>query len=176
MVDATLDDDGAVVLVAFGSNLDAARNLPRAAELLGRRVEILAASAIYESPPVGAPGTPVFLNAVVRVATRLGPRTLKFDVLRSIESALGRRRTADRNAPRPIDLDLILYGERSETALDLTLPDPELLGAAHVAVPAAEVAPETRHPLDGRSLGEIAATLDAPLTPRRDLVLWPGAS
>jgi 2-amino-4-hydroxy-6-hydroxymethyldihydropteridine diphosphokinase len=165
-------DDGTVVLVAFGSNLDARRQLPRAAELLAGRVEILAASTIYESPPIGAPGTPSFLNAVVRVAPRWGPRTLKFDVLRSIEHALGRRRTADRNAPRPIDLDLVLYGDRLETALDLTLPDPDLLTAPHVAVPAAEAAPAARHPLDGRILRDIAAAFEGALTPRRDLTLW----
>jgi 2-amino-4-hydroxy-6-hydroxymethyldihydropteridine diphosphokinase len=167
-----VDDTGAVVLVAFGSNIDAAENLPRAAAALAQRLEILAVSSIYESPPVGAPGTPPFLNAVARVAPRLGPRGLKFDVLRPVEHALGRRRTADRNAPRSIDLDLVLYGDVVESTADLTLPDPDLLTCAHVARPAAEVAPRARHPLCGRTLSEIAAGLAAPLTPRPDLVLW----
>jgi 2-amino-4-hydroxy-6-hydroxymethyldihydropteridine diphosphokinase len=165
------DTDG-VVLVAFGSNIDAARNLPRAAARLAERVEIRAVSTIYESSPVGAPGTPAFLNAVARIVPRCGPRTLKFGVLRSIELALGRRRSPDRNAPRTIDLDLVLYGAWRESELDLTLPDPDLLCAAHMARPAAEVAPDAVHPADGRTLREIAGGLDAPLEARRDLTLW----
>lgn len=170
-----MGESGTVVLVAFGSNVDAARNLPRAAALLAERVEIVVASTIYESPPVGAPGTPPFLNAVARVVPRCGPRSLKFGVLRPIERALGRRRTADRNAPRSIDLDLLLFGDRTASELDLTLPDPDLLTCAHLAWPAAEVAPEARHPSTGRTLAEIAAPLTAPLTPRPDLALWPAS-
>ncbi|MDH3524905.1 MAG: 2-amino-4-hydroxy-6-hydroxymethyldihydropteridine diphosphokinase, partial [Acidobacteriota bacterium] len=160
-----------VVLIALGSNIEPELNLPRASARLAGCMTILAASRVYESAPVGAPGTPPFLNAVLRVETRRGPRTLKFEILRAIEAELGRRREPDRNAPRTIDLDLVLYGDRVETALDLTLPDPDLARFPHLAVPAADVAPETRHPATGRTLAAIAAALDSTLVVRPDVLL-----
>ena len=162
-----------VVLIALGSNIRPDRNLPRAVELLARELEIVAASPVYGSPPVGAPGTPEFLNAVIRVRVHCGPRTLKFALLRAVEGRLGRRRGRDRNAPREIDLDLVLYGNRVEAALDLQLPDPGLLTEAHIAVPAANVAGEAVHPVDGRLLRDIAAGLDSRLVERPDIVLRP---
>ncbi|MCZ6726618.1 MAG: 2-amino-4-hydroxy-6-hydroxymethyldihydropteridine diphosphokinase [Acidobacteria bacterium] len=159
------------ILVALGSNVDAATNIRRAAELLRSRLDVVATSRVYESPPVGAPRTPAFLNAVVRIVSPLGPRTIKFEILRAIESLLGRRRCPDRSAPRTIDLDLVLFGQRVETSPDLVLPDPDLLACAHVAVPAAEVAPEIEHPLTGNSLAEIAAALASDLIAHADIVL-----
>ncbi len=160
-----------VVLVALGSNIEPELNLPRAASRLAERTEIVAVSAVYESAAVGAPGTPAFLNAVLRVDARRGPRTLKFEVLRVIETELGRRRSSDRNAPRSIDLDLILFGRRVESAYDLRLPDPDLARFPHLAVPAAEVAPESRHPITGQTLAEIAASVSSSLVERGDVAL-----
>ena len=159
------------ILIALGSNIEAETNLPQAARMLARLLEIVALSAVYESPPVGSPESPPFLNAVIAVGSRLGPRSLKFGVLRDIESRLGRRRQRDRNAPRTIDLDLVLYGECVETAHDLTLPDPDLSIQPHVAVPAAEVAGQLAHPRTGLSLAESAATLESRLTERPDVKL-----
>jgi len=164
-------DDSSAVLIALGSNIEAAVNIPRAAELLASRLAIVACSKVYESPPVGAPGTPAFLNAVIRVVSPVGPRTLKFELLRAVELELGRRRTADRNAPRTIDLDLILFGARLEEAYDLVLPDPDLAGFAHVAVPAADVAVELEHPVTGETLASIAAALPSNLVERHDVRL-----
>ncbi len=163
--------DRPAILIALGSNIDAARNLAQAVELLGEGLEVLASSSVYESDPVGAPGAPAFLNAVLRVAPTVGPRSLKFGLLRPIERRLGRRRSRDRNAPRTIDLDLLLYGSEVESAVDLTLPDPDLLLRAHVAIPAAEVAGEARHPVDGRTLAEIAAALPSRLRQRPDVAI-----
>lgn len=160
-----------MVLIALGSNIEPEAHLPRAAELLARDVEIVAASPVYGSPPVDAPGTPGFLNAVLRVRTSLGPRSLKFGLLRALEGQLGRRRSRDRNAPRSIDLDLVLFGNRVEEAQDLTLPDPALLVEAHVAVPAADVAGDSVHPVTGASIAQIAAGLDSRLIERPDVVL-----
>lgn len=163
--------DSDVVLIALGSNIEPELNLPRAALLLASRLEILAASPVYESAPVGAPGTPVFLNAILQVDARRGPRTLKFEILRVVETELGRRRSANRNAPRTIDLDLVLFGGRVESAYDLRLPDPDLVRFPHIAVPAADVAPEARHPVKGRTLAEIAASLPSALVERSDVAL-----
>lgn len=161
------------MLIALGSNIDPERNLPRAVALLAQELEIVSASTAYGSPPVGAPGTPEFLNAVLSVQAGQGPRSLKFTILRAVESRLGRRRSRDRNAPRTIDIDLVLYGSRVEAQYDLELPDPALLTEAHVAVPAAEVAGEARHPVTGQTLAQIAAGLESRLVKRPEVILLP---
>lgn len=147
--------------IALGSNIEPTSHLPRAVELLGARLELCAVSRVYETEPVGADGVPAFLNAAVLAQTHLSPRALKYEVLRRVEARLGRVRSADRNAPRTLDLDLVLY---SELILDdprhhLHLPDPEILTRAHLALPLADLAPSYRHPVTGESLATIAARL-----------------
>lgn len=148
-------------LISIGSNIRPRRNLPRAVARLAAVLDVAAVSSIYASAARGAPAAPPFLNAAVAVDTQLDPYELKFSVLRALEAELGRVRGEDRNAPRPIDLDLVLYGDRviDDVAGGLELPDPELVSSPHVAVPIAEIAPETRHPLLGSSLADIAAKL-----------------
>jgi len=162
-----------VILIALGSNIEPRDNLPSAVALLAEQLVIVAVSPVYASPPVDAPGSPEFLNAVVKVRTNLGPRSLKFGLLRSVESRLGRRREKERNAPRTIDLDLILFGDRVERAHDLELPDPALLTEAHVAVPAADVAGGAVHPVNGKTLAELALGLESRLVERPAVVLVP---
>nr|HPQ42322.1 2-amino-4-hydroxy-6-hydroxymethyldihydropteridine diphosphokinase [bacterium] len=80
--------------------------------------------------------------------------------IRRIEEILGRRRVDDRFAPRCIDLDLVLMGDRTFASPELILPAPDIESRAFVAVPLADIAPDFRHPAwHGRSLAEIAATL-----------------
>ncbi len=108
---------------------------------------------------------PDFLNAAVEIRARRSAAELKYGVFRELEWRLGRRRTADRNAPRPIDLDVALYGNcvvESEP-LGLVIPDPEILTRAHVALPLADLAPERRHPVSGESLAANAERLRAGL-------------
>lgn len=153
------------VVIALGSNIEPRENLPRALEKLRRRLTITAVSRVYETAPVGADGVPVFLNAAVRTATHRSPTDLKWQVLRPIETELGRVRTGDKNAPRTVDLDLVLYGSLvlRDPEQGLTLPDPDLVTCAHLALPAADVAGELRHPETGKTLAEIAAGFrDAP--------------
>lgn len=166
-----MDDARQPVLIALGSNVAPEENLVRAAGLLAGEMELLAASKVYEGEPVGAPGTPRFLNAVLRVSSRRGPRSLKFGVLRALEGRLGRHRGPDPNAPRTIDLDLVLFGDRVEASADLVLPDPALADQAHVLVPAADVAGDYRHPVTGETLSEMARGLEVGLIERPDLVL-----
>lgn len=151
------------VFIALGSNIEPAAHLPRAVELLGERFALRAVSRVYESEPVGAAGAPPFLNAAVLITTNLAPRALKFDVLRPMEARLGRVRTEDRNAPRTLDLDLVLYADLilEDATRHITLPDPEILTRAHLALPLADLAPTFRHPVTGEALSTIAARFAA---------------
>ena len=121
-------------VIAFGSNIAPEENVPEALRRLADAVRVLAVSDVYRTPPVGNPDDPPFLNGAALVETDLPPQELRERVLRRIESELGRGRTSDPNAPRTIDLDLVLY-EGQE-------PSPDLFEYAHVAIPAAEVAPD----------------------------------
>lgn len=157
------------VILGLGSNVDAERNLPLAVERLAELLDVRAASAVWESDPVGAPGTPRFLNAALLVRTTASAAALKHDVLRPLEAELGRRRTADPNAPREIDLDVLLYGARviRDPDCGLEVPDPSLARAAHVVVPAAEVWPSAVHPELGLRLEELAARVERPVGMQR---------
>jgi 2-amino-4-hydroxy-6-hydroxymethyldihydropteridine diphosphokinase len=129
------------VFVAIGSNISPERNLPQAVALLDRRARILDLSTIYLSAAEGPAGQPNFLNVVVKVATEMPPRDFKFDVLRTIEAELGRRRSENKYAPRTIDLDLLLYNDLVINAPDLTLPDPEIPARPYLAFPLYELEP-----------------------------------
>ncbi len=146
-------------LILLGSNIDPERHLPEAVRRLGEQLRLVAVSRVWESDPVGAPGTPRFLNAAVLVETELPPRRLKFGLLRPLEERLGRRRGADRNAPRTLDLDLALYDDLVVEEPDLVLPDPEILTRPYVALPLADAAPGFRHPVAGDTLATIAGRL-----------------
>lgn len=155
------------VLITLGSNIAPRQNLPRALALLRAdpRVTLHAVSRVYETAPLDAAGTPnagqpPFLNAAAWLWCAEGtcpPLVLKFEVLRAVEARLGRVRSADKFAPRPIDLDIALYADRVLTSPRLTLPDPQTLTRAHVALPLADVAPDWPHPLTGEPLRTVAA-------------------
>jgi 2-amino-4-hydroxy-6-hydroxymethyldihydropteridine diphosphokinase len=146
--------------VLLGSNIEKEKNVPAALRLLGELSRLIASSSIYQTPAVGAPGQPDFWNAAALLETEMDPFTFKTEVLAEVERRLGRVRTADRNAPRTIDADLILWNDE---AFDLNgrhhIPDPDLLRFAHVAVPIAELAPQMRHPETGEAMADIAGRL-----------------
>jgi dihydroneopterin aldolase/2-amino-4-hydroxy-6-hydroxymethyldihydropteridine diphosphokinase len=151
--------------ISIGSNIEPARNIPRALELLARLVRVTGVSTFYRTPALGAGDGPPFYNGVIAVETDSPPRTVKYELLRNIEEQLGRRRCRDRYAPRTIDLDLILYDNLLLQEEGLTLPDPEIARRAFLAVPLCELAPELVLP-GGRSVCAIAAELSAqPLEP-----------
>ncbi|MCD2511565.1 2-amino-4-hydroxy-6-hydroxymethyldihydropteridine diphosphokinase [Comamonas endophytica] len=95
-------------------------------------------SGLYASAPINA-GGPDYLNAVAELATRLQPLAL-LDALQSIEQAAGRERPY-RNAPRTLDLDLLIYGDIALATERLTLPHPRMGERAFVLLPLAEIAP-----------------------------------
>src|ERR1051325_9820864 len=128
------------VVIALGSNLgDRALYLRRAVPGVGDAMRVVRGSSVHETAPVDAPpGSPPFLNMVVAGYTHLPPLAL-LDALQAIESRLGRRRGV-RNAPRPIDLGLILYLWRGLRTNRLTLPHPRYRERAFVMAPLGELA------------------------------------
>lgn len=157
--------------VSLGSNLEPDENLPRAALGLRPLGRIVECSNVYRNPAVGPTPGPDFLNAAVLLETELSPHMLRTE-LRALEARLGRRRTADKYAARTIDLDLVLYGDRVIRGAELELPDPELASRPFLAVPLAELDPDSRHPITGESLGSIAARL----LPQAEMQMMPAAT
>lgn len=152
----------ATAVIALGSNIDPDRNLVAAlGHLLGdERLAITGVSSFYRSAPIGdAVGPARFINGAMLVETTLAPRELKRDALRPVESALGRS-TVDRSGPRPIDLDLVTYDDWIIRETGLSLPDPDWLDRAFIAVPIAELAPDLRHPITGQTAADVARELN----------------
>lgn len=150
-------------VVSLGSNIDPAPHLRRAVELLVEEVEVQTVSSVYETAPVGPVDQPRFLNAAAVLRCDLGPRRLHSEVLRPIETRLGRHRSDDPYLPRTIDLDLVLFDDLVAVFDGRRVPHPGLLEHVHVAVPVAELLPDLRHPEDGRTMSEIAENLLAGL-------------
>jgi 2-amino-4-hydroxy-6-hydroxymethyldihydropteridine diphosphokinase len=117
----------------LGSNIQPERNLPQAIELLDESLTILTTSSVWESAAVGSDG-PNVLNVAAMALTNLDPMELKEQVLHPIEAQLGRVRTPDKNSPRTIDIDLIIYDHQQM--------DENLWRYAHRAVPVGEILPD----------------------------------
>ncbi len=132
-----------IAYVGVGANLDhPAAHVRAALEELGRlpKTQLAAASSLYRSSPVGYAQQPDFVNAVAAVDTALAPLELLRE-LQSIETRHGRVRTF-RNAPRTLDLDLLLYGEETIDQPGLTVPHPRMHERAFVLKPLLEIAPQ----------------------------------
>ncbi len=144
--------------IALGANLgDPAATVNAAFAALGQlpHSRLLAKSALYRTAPVGIADQPEFVNAAALVDTTLAPEAL-LDALLAIEQTFGRIR-AERNGPRTLDLDLLLYDDLTLATPRLMLPHPRLHLRAFVLQPLAELAPELAIP--GR--GRLAAWLPA---------------
>lgn len=128
--------------IGLGANLgDRGAALARAVQALAAlpTTQQVRVSGLYASAPIDA-GGPDYLNAVAELSTRLAPLAL-LDALQAIEQAAGRERPY-RNAPRTLDLDLLVYGDQQLVSERLTLPHPRIAERAFVLLPLAELAPE----------------------------------
>ena len=132
-------------------------------ELLRKTLTIVRISSVWETPPVGSEG-PDYLNMALLVKTHLDAVELKKKVLRPLEAKLGRVRSADKNAPRTIDIDIIIFDDK--------LLDPNLWHYAHRAVPVAEILPDFPSE-QGTLLNEIASELakTTPIRMRREVII-----
>ena len=138
--------------VALGANLGdapaAIRQALRDLEALPQ-TRLLQASSLYRSAPVDSSG-PDYINAVAELQTALAPHDLLAELQR-LEQLAGRERPA-RNAPRTLDLDILLYGELRMDDEALTLPHPRMTQRAFVLRPLAEIAPALVSPAQLRAV------------------------
>ena len=149
------------VVIALGSNIEKERNLPWAIELLREMCVVTAVSPIYETEPVGLRNQPRFWNAAVLIQTALTASQIKQQIIGPIETKLKRVRQADKNAPRTIDADIVLFNDAvfeydGGDGRCRPIPDPDLQKFPHVAVPVADLLPDFPHPETGELLGELA--------------------
>ena len=144
--------------IGLGSNLgDSVRNLRSALDMMAQFAVDVQPSPLYRTAPQGFRSQPAFYNAVCRLRTRLTPFRLMEELL-GIEATIGRRRTF-RNAPRPLDLDILLYNCLALHTPPLLLPHPRMTERLFVLRPLADIAPHLRHPVSGLTVSDILARL-----------------
>lgn len=136
--------------IMIGSNIQPVENTRAAINLLNQAAQVEALSTSWETQSIGFDG-PNFINTMVRLQCEQTIEELKFHVLRPIEQRLGRVRTSDKNSPRTMDLDVILF--------DGQLVDEALWRRAHLALPASDLTPDLVYPETGQTLVEIARVL-----------------
>lgn len=144
-------------VLLLGSNLGRrVRTLRDAVHRLSLENEVLAVSRLYDAAPHGRSHQPWFLNLAVRVATRLSPRELLF-LAKRLEREAGRRGGA-RWGPRPLDVDIILYGDTVLSASDLVIPHPSMAVRRFCLLPVVEVAPDAVVPPGGETVSQLLAS------------------
>jgi 2-amino-4-hydroxy-6-hydroxymethyldihydropteridine diphosphokinase len=153
--------------LSIGSNIDPEKNLPLGVALLKEKSSLTEVSTAWENHAVGAPGAPNFLNACVGLSTPLTSAELMEQVIRPVEKRLGRKRSADKNSARPIDIDIILFDGQPLR--------PEYWQHAFLIVPLAELLPDFIDPLAKKPLAESAheAMTREWMLKRADLLLDP---
>ena len=157
------------VYLALGSNMgNRQENLDWALDLLSQRVRRAKVSSVYETEPAGNINQPRFLNIVCEAYTRLEPTQL-LTLAKGIETKLGR--TGKSNDPRPIDVDILFYGDQVIETPELVIPHPRLHERAFILIPLAEIAPELVHPVMGKTVMELKKTLT---TPVQGVFKWKG--
>jgi 2-amino-4-hydroxy-6-hydroxymethyldihydropteridine diphosphokinase len=154
------------VYLGLGSNLDRENRLRRAVAALREVFGEIRLSPVYDSAAVGFDGSN-FLNLVASFDSDLEPAEI-VGIFHGIEDDLGRDRSLPKFASRPIDLDILLYGERVIDVAGIRTPRPEILENAFVLKPLQDLAPQMIHPEEGESFAVLWQRM-APEAPRLDV-------
>ncbi len=154
------------IYVSIGSNIDPKNNVIKSLIMLKKYALIKAVSTFYWNPSFNRPEQPQFLNGVIEIECEAPAYDLKFSVLRRIETELGRKRGSDRHASRPMDMDVVIYGDEIVKTANLVIPHPDVRSYRFVAYPLLELAPElilpdTKEPLKALK----SAVWDAAMVP-----------
>jgi 2-amino-4-hydroxy-6-hydroxymethyldihydropteridine diphosphokinase len=165
------------VFLLIGSNINKESNIPAAVAMLRRLCDVIQLSSVYETAPMGLTDQPNYFNLAALIETDLDPCQIKNQIIQPIEIGLQRERQADKNAPRTIDLDIVLYNDEIFDYIPGNgrvhhLPDPDIVRFAHVAVPLAEIAPHKIHPETGQTLAVIAAQMLAEAAEQELPLIW----
>ena len=141
------------IYISMGSNMERKRHMRQALDALTGEFSDVQVSPVYESAAAGFSGPP-FYNLVTSVQTSR-PLPLVVAALRAIEDRCGRSRKGPKFGPRTMDLDLLTYGDFIGTAAGVQLPRPEIAAYSFILRPLAELSPQGRHPVSGRSWQEL---------------------
>ncbi len=145
------------VYLGLGSNLgNREDNLEMALKLLGQRMKVGKISSIYDTAPLGNIDQPRYLNIACQVFTRLSPEGL-LALAKGIENKMGRHGRS--GEPRPIDIDILLYGDVVMDTPDLKIPHPNIADREFVLVPLAEIAPDVVHPVTKKKVKAMRAAI-----------------
>ncbi|MBM2824442.1 MAG: dihydropteroate synthase/2-amino-4-hydroxy-6-hydroxymethyldihydropteridine diphosphokinase [Dehalococcoidales bacterium] len=143
-----------IVYLGLGSNMgDRQDNLDKGLGFLSQRLRMGRRSSMYDTAPVGDSAQFRFLNLVCQVYTTLTPAAL-LATTKGIEAKMGRA-PATSGAPRPIDIDILFYGDQVVETAELIIPHPRLGERAFVLVPLFEIAPDLVHPVSGKAISEL---------------------
>ena len=148
--------------LALGSNIQPEYHLPHAVRILAETETVIGRSSVWQSAPVGDTNQADFLNAAVLLKTARGAAGICLELIPAIEQRLNRvRDPQNKNGPRTIDIDLVLFDEEQLQIEHRIVPDPEISERVFLAVPLAELAPRYCVPGVERELAQIAAELRA---------------
>lgn len=154
------------VYLSLGSNIgDREQQLHNAISQLGSLGRVTATSSIYETQPVDFTEQPWFLNCVIALETSKSPADLMAEILK-IEKEMGRRRTREKG-PRPIDIDILLFGDMVLNTPELIIPHPAMANRRFVLEPLAEIAPQALHPVLNATIRELLDRLSSGQIVRR---------